>query len=116
MKIIKSFGFAIEGIIYAIRSQLNLRIHLFGLVIMICSSFYFRFTKMELIVSILSAIMVIALELINTAIESCVDLTTEDWKPLAKVAKDCAAGGVLVSSIGAVVIWGIIVFGKLTGS
>jgi diacylglycerol kinase (ATP) len=68
---------------------------------------------MELIASILSATLVIALEMINTAIESCVDLITEEWKPLAKASKDCAAGAVLVSSIGAVVIWGIIVVSRL---
>ena len=113
MNLIQSFRFAIEGLLYAIRSQLNLRIHLCGLLFMIWSSFYFRFTKMELIASILSATLVIALEMINTAIESCVDLITEEWKPLAKASKDCAAGAVLVSSIGAVVIWGIIVVSRL---
>jgi len=113
MKRIHSFRFAIEGIAYAIRTQLNLRIQLVGLGFMVLSSFYFQFTKMELVVSIVSATMVIALEMMNTALESCVDLMTEEWKPLAKIAKDCAAGGVLISSISALIVWGIIVVGKL---
>jgi diacylglycerol kinase len=57
--------------------------------------------------------LVISAELINTAIESSVDLTTKETQSLAKIAKDCAAGAVLVLAISSVVVWGVIVYGKI---
>jgi diacylglycerol kinase (ATP) len=53
------------------------------------------------------------LELVNTAVESVVDLVTEEWRPLARRAKDCAAGAVLIAAIWAAVVGGIIFFPKL---
>ena len=57
--------------------------------------------------------LIMGLELVNTAVESVVDLVTEEWRPLARRAKDCAAGAVLIAAIWAAVVGGIIFFPKL---
>ena len=79
---------------------------------MLLTAYYFQFEKWELIVCLILSALVFFAELLNTAIESLVDLTTQEFSELAKVAKDCAAGAVLVLAVFAMVVWGIIVFGK----
>lgn len=112
MRLFKSFQYAWNGILYCFKTQANFRIHFLGFIFMIASAYYFRFEKMEWIACLMLSALVFFAELINTAIESVVDLTTQEFSELAKVAKDCAAGAVLVLAIFSVVVWGIIVFGK----
>lgn len=112
MRFFKSFKYAWNGILYCFKTQANFRIHLVGFIFMLTSAFYFRFEKMEWIVCLMLSALVFFAELINTALESVVDLTTQEFSELAKVAKDSAAGAVLVLAVFAVVVWGIIVFGK----
>jgi diacylglycerol kinase len=77
------------------------------------SAFYFRFEKIEWIICLILSALVFFAELVNTAIESVVDLTTTEFSELAKVAKDCAAGAVLVLAVFAVIVWSMIVWGKI---
>ena len=104
IKLFKSFGFAFKGIIYCIKSERNMRIHL-------CAAFYvllimpfFELEKSERAVIYIVISLVIALEMINTAVEAAVDLKTKERDSLAGIAKDCAAGAVLCSAIVSVVI------------
>lgn len=108
-KLLDSFNYAIEGIINAVRSQRNMRIHMAAALIVLTACFFYDLSKIELLIVIMTISMVIAAELINTAIEFAIDATTNYYHPLAKHAKNAAAGGVLVTAINAVVV-GYIVF------
>ncbi len=107
--IIKSFGYAFEGIINTVKSERNMKIHwAFVLAVVICG-FIFRITYTEWLICLTLFGLVTSLELVNTAVEAVVDLVTEEKKPLAKKAKDAAAGAVLIAAIFAALI-GLIIF------
>ncbi|MET3727756.1 diacylglycerol kinase [Fictibacillus halophilus] len=108
-KLFSSFGFAFKGIIATFKSEQNFKIHTFMSVIVIIIAIALDFSKERFVLLFIVIGVVLALELINTAIESTVDLITENKHPLAKKAKDAAAGAVLVFSIFAVII-GILLF------
>lgn len=107
--LLRSFAYAIEGIRTAIIAERNMRIHLLFSFLVIGGSFFFSITRMEWLFIILVISGMFALELINSAIERVVDLVTEEYHPLAKQAKDLAAGAVFLYAIFSVII-GIIVF------
>ena len=113
MRLPKSFQYAWNGISYCFRTQANFRIHLLGFICMLTSAFYFRFEKMEWMICLILSALVFFAELVNTAIESVVDLSTTELSELAKVAKDCAAGAVLVLAAISVLVWTMIVWGKI---
>lgn len=105
----ESVGHALNGIEYTVDHERNFKIEiLFALVVSILS-FALKVSVIEWCVLILVIGMVLALEMINTALERCVDLVTKDYKELAKNAKDVAAGAVLVMSMFSVII-GILIF------
>lgn len=109
-KLLDSFNFAINGIIYALRTQRNMRIH-FGIsLIVLLSTFFYDIGKLEFIALAISITLVVVAELINTAIESVIDLSTNHYHPLAKIAKDTAAGAVFLTALNAILV-GYIVFG-----
>ncbi len=109
---IASFNYAVEGLIYSLMSQNNMRAHYVAAVVVIIGMLFFDLTRMESALVFLSIILVIFAELINTAIESVVDLITEEFRPLAKVAKDVAAGAVVVTAINAVVVGYLVFYDK----
>lgn len=102
--LLKSFSFAVYGIMTAIKTERNMRIHLSCTVIVIGCSFYFSITKIEWLFILFAIGGMLALELVNTAIERVVDLVTNEYHPLAKQAKDLAAGAVFIYMILSVVI------------
>ena len=104
--------FALQGIFFGIKNERNFKIQFTGLLFMIVSAFYFKFLYFEWSVCILSATLVLALELMNTAIEKSLDLLYPNKHQLVKIAKDCAAGAVLIASFAAFTIWLIIVLNK----
>ncbi|MBO9129600.1 diacylglycerol kinase family protein [Bacillus sp. 165] len=106
--IIMSFVYAVWGICYAIQHERNVQIHFWVTIIVTVCGLYLRITRIEWLIVLLTIGVVISLEMINTAIEKAVDVATEDIHPLAKIAKDVAAGAVLVFSIIAVIIGGVI--------
>ena len=95
----KSFGYAFEGVWNTVKSERNMQIHLGFTVCVIIAGFIFSITKTEWLICLVLFGQVMSLELVNTALEACVDVATDEWKPLAKKAKDAAAGAVLVSAI-----------------
>lgn len=107
-RIFKSFQYAINGIIYNFKTQRNFKIHTLGFIFMNFFAFYFQFNTSEYIICLILSALVFFAELINTAIESLVDLSTQEYHNLAKIAKDCAAGAVLVLAICSVVVFGLI--------
>jgi undecaprenol kinase len=108
--LMRSFYFAISGIISAFRSERNLRIHLTLSVLVVLLGWGLSITRIEWLMIVLVIGGMLCSELVNSAIERVVDLVTEDYHPLAKQAKDIAAGAVLLFAITSVVV-GIIIFG-----
>lgn len=113
ISLIKSFNYAVEGIIYSLSSQRNMRIHYIIALFVLVASLFFDLTRIELSVLFISITFVVVAEMFNTAIESAVDLTTTEYSPLAKIAKDVAAGAVLISVINAVGMGYLLFFDKL---
>ncbi|SDN27743.1 diacylglycerol kinase family protein [Acetanaerobacterium elongatum] len=106
---VKSFQYAITGIISSIVSERNIRIHLVVTLYILYFSRFYSLSRAEYILLILTICFVIATEMLNTAIETVVDLVTDAYARLAKIAKDVAAGAVLVAAFSAVVV-GVILF------
>jgi diacylglycerol kinase (ATP) len=105
-----SFKYAWAGISYAFQSQRNFRIHVAVGVLAIGLSLFLHLQPVEIAVIGLTSGLVLALELLNTALESLVDLTVKQtYHDLAKIAKDCAAGAVLISALVAVLVAGILI-------
>ncbi|KXY48940.1 diacylglycerol kinase family protein [Bacillus sp. FSL M7-1020] len=107
-KLLDSFGYAIVGIFFCLRHERNMRIHYLAAVIVICCGFYFHITKIEWVVLLIVIGIVMGLEMVNTAVEKTVDLVTAGIHPFAKIAKDVAAGAVLLFAVIAVIIGAII--------
>lgn len=104
-ELIKSFGYAFQGLFTAIKTERNMRIHIVCMIYMyfFLSCFdFFEITRTELAIIFIANGLVIGAELINTAIEAAVDMHGEEHTPLGKIAKDCGAGAVLVFTIFAV--------------
>lgn len=107
--LISSFGYAIQGIRYALKKDQNFRVHIVVGLIVIGLSLIFRVSAFEMSILGVMIVLVIATEMINTAIENMVDLITREYREEAKIAKDVSGGMVLISSLGALII-GILIF------
>ncbi|AVH65102.1 diacylglycerol kinase [Nostoc sp. 'Peltigera membranacea cyanobiont' 213] len=109
-----SFKYAWAGISYSFRTQRNFRIHVSVCAMAIGLSVFLHLQAVEIAVIGITSGLVLALELLNTAIESLVDLTVKQtYHELAKIAKDCAAGAVLVSALVAVLVAGTLLLPPL---
>lgn len=111
--LLESFNRAVDGIVYCFQTQRNLRIHLFMAVIVLFFSLWLHITKEEFLLVFFVTALVLVAEMINTGIEVTIDLITGEYHPLAALAKDVAAGAVLVAAITAVVTGYIIFFPKI---
>jgi diacylglycerol kinase (ATP) len=107
--LIESFNFAFEGIIHSLRTQRNLRLHFLIATGVIVAAVAFDVSRLELIVLFISISFVLIAEMLNSAIEAAVDVASTSFDPLAKLAKDVAAGAVLIASINAVAV-GYLIF------
>lgn len=105
----KSFGFAFEGIFAVVKKERNMQIHCCMMLLVILAGLFFQISAVEWCICFVLFGLIMSLELVNTAVESVVDLVTEERRPLAKLAKDAAAGAVLIASIMAAVA-GLIIF------
>lgn len=108
--VLESFKYAYQGIVYALKTQRNMRIHLSAFILIILVSIFFKITTIEFAILLLVGTIVVIAEMINTAIESAIDLYSRERHPLAKIGKDVAAGAVLMSSFSSVAI-GVIILG-----
>lgn len=104
------FWFAVHGIVHAVRTERNMSIHLISSVLVVLFAWWLPTTTIEKLILLGWVVLVIALELMNTAVERTVDLVTKEIEPLAKQAKDVAAGSVLIASVGAA-ITALVIFG-----
>ena len=105
----ESFNFAFEGIIHVLRTQRNMRIHFAIATAVLVAALWTGVDKIELIALLLAISFVLIAEMINSALEAGIDVATTSFDPLAKLAKDIAAGAVLIATVNAVAI-GYLVF------
>jgi diacylglycerol kinase (ATP) len=110
--IIESFNYAIEGVVHVLRTQRNMRIHFVIAVAVLITAAAVGVSKIELIVLLLSITFVLVAEMINTAVEGTIDASTTSFDPMAKLAKDIAAGAVLIASVNAVAVGYLVFAGK----
>jgi diacylglycerol kinase (ATP) len=107
--ILDSFNFAFEGIIHVLRTQRNMRVHLAAAIAVLVGAVWVGVSKLELIALLLAIAFVFITEMVNSALEQAIDVATTSFDPLAKLAKDVAAGAVLIATVNAVAI-GYLVF------
>jgi diacylglycerol kinase (ATP) len=104
-----SFRYAFAGIGYLLWTQRNAKIHTALGAAAVALGFLLRIERGEWLALVLTIVLVLAAEGVNTAVEAAVDLASPAYHPLAKVAKDVAAGTVLLTAIGSVIV-GLILF------
>ena len=110
---IDAFANALNGIGYAIKTQRNIKIQLIVSIIVTIAGIFFHFTATEFMLLTFSCSLVLLTEMINTAIESAVNLNTTEYHPIAKIAKDVGAGSVVVASLNEIIIGCILYLGKI---
>ncbi len=109
----RSFANAWNGIVICFVEERNIKIHCFAAVMVLIFGNLLHISVTEWCICFILFGLIMGMELVNTAVESVVDLVTDEWRPLAKRAKDCAAGAVLIASFWTAVTGGIIFFPKL---
>lgn len=112
-KILKSLGYAAQGIGLLFSTQLNAKVHLAAAVMVIVAGVYFEIDRLDWCIIILTICLVLSAEAFNSAIEVLCDLVHADYHPMIKKTKDMAAGGVLITALGAVVVAVFIFSSKL---
>jgi undecaprenol kinase len=108
-KFVRSFGFAAQGIATALKTEQNMRVHTFAAVTVVGAGFLTGLKLTEWLIIVILIGGMIALELVNSAFERTIDLVTSELHPLAKQAKDMAAGAVLVFAVTSAII-GLLIF------
>lgn len=112
-RLIDSLNYAFEGIIYALKTQRNMKIHFLVAIIVLFASLFFDLTRIEILILLLTISMVIVAEMINTSIESTIDLITDKYHIFAKIAKNVAAGAVLIAAINSIIVAYLIFFHRI---
>lgn len=103
-----AFACASCGVKHAVVSQRNFKVHFAFALLAVLLGFLLRIPQPSWLAVVLCIIIVLSLEMLNTAVESIVDLASPEWNMLAKIAKDCAAGSVFVAAIGSLVVAAIV--------
>ncbi len=107
--ILESFNYALEGLIHVVRTQRNMRLHFAIAIAVLVIGLVTGVNRLELIALLLAIAFVLIAEMFNSAVEHAIDVATTSFDPLAKLAKDIAAGAVLIASVNAIAI-GYLVF------
>ena len=112
-RLVDSFNFAIEGLISSLKNEKHMKVHILAAIIIVILAIIINASKVEILIISLSVSFVLITELINTAVEAIVDLVSPERHPLAKLAKDVAAGAVLVAAINALCVGYLLFYDKL---
>jgi len=110
-RFVESFNAAVEGFIYVLKTERNMRIHFLAAFFFVLLGIYLNFTYLEISALAFAIALVLATEMVNTAIELTIDMVKAEFHPMARIIKDIGAGAVLLASINAVII-GYILFSK----
>ena len=108
-----SFNYAFEGLVHALRTQRNIRIHFAVAAVVVVAAVWVGVSKLELIVLLISITFVLCAELVNTAIEGAIDVSTTSFDPMAKLTKDVAAGAVLIATLNALAVGYLVFSGRI---
>lgn len=108
-KLIESANYAIEGILHAARTQRHVRYHFYAAILILIFSLVLGISRTEFIAIIIVAVVVLAVEMLNSAVEETVNILFRDYDRRAKAIKDIAAGAVLTTAVGAAIV-GYVVF------
>lgn len=111
--LLASFGYAAQGMATALANERNMRIHLTAVVVVSTIGAFLSLAPMEWVILTLTMALVIAAELLNTAIEAAVDLVCPRPHPLAAVAKNAAAAAVLVTAVAALIVAWLLLWPKI---
>jgi len=109
----ESLNHAVDGIIYAFKTERNLKVHFVVTLLVLITCLLLDLTKLEIVMIFFAIALVIVTEMFNTAIEAFVDLLTLSHHPLARIAKDISAGGVLIATINALAIGYLLIFSAI---
>jgi diacylglycerol kinase (ATP) len=107
--VVNSLNYAFEGVIYVVRTQRNMRIHFAIAVLVLLLGVLLGVTRFELLALMVSVSFVLVAEMLNTALEKAIDVATNSFDPVARAAKDVAAGAVLIAAVNAIFV-GYVVF------
>ena len=110
-RFVESFNAAIEGFIYVLRTERNMRIHYLVALFIILLGIYLNFTYLEILILCGTITLVLASEMMNTTVEHVVDMIKNEFHPIARIIKDISAGAVLLASINAVIV-GYLLFSR----
>jgi diacylglycerol kinase (ATP) len=112
--LLHSFNWAFDGIVHALRYERNMWIHFTIAGLVLLGALFFALTRLEVIALLVAISFVLITEMFNTAIEHVVDLITDEDDPRAKVAKDVAAGAVLIAAVNAIAVAYLVFYDKIT--
>ncbi|MHB1389853.1 MAG: diacylglycerol kinase [Thermoleophilia bacterium] len=101
---LKSFTFAFEGIVHVLRTQRNMKIHFVLAFLVLGGSLFFNLSRTELVTLMITVSFVLVMEMVNTAVEAAIDTFGTAFDPMAKIAKDVAAGAVLLAALNALAV------------
>ena len=112
-KYCKSFKHSVDGIVYVIENEFNILIMMLVTILVLALCFFLKISQTELCLIVICTGLLMACELINSAIEAAVDLTTLEINPLAKISKDCSSGGTFIAAFAYATVVCIIVVPKI---
>ena len=104
-----SINYALQGLVHTLKTQINMKIHFFLAFVVLFGSLFFNISKIELVLLFFTIFFVIAMEMVNTAVEIITDMVAKEYNYHIKIAKNIAAGAVVISAINAVIV-GYLIF------
>jgi diacylglycerol kinase (ATP) len=115
ISLLQSFNYAFDGIIHVLRTQRNMKIHFAVAVLVLIAAFFFDLDRLDVVALLVAIAFVLIAEMINTALEYAIDIFTTRYDPLAKLAKDIAAGAVLIATVNALAVAYLVFYDNLSG-
>ena len=106
------FKYAAEGVVHVFRTQRHMKFHFLIMALVLLVSLISNLRRWEMLALLFTISLVLVAEMFNTAVEALVDLVTQTYHPLAKFAKDIAAGAVLIATVNALVVGFLLYFGE----
>jgi diacylglycerol kinase (ATP) len=114
-KFLDSFNYAVAGVVHTLRTQRNMRIHFTAAVLALGLGLYLHVSSGDLLFLFFAITLVIMAEMFNTAVETVVNLCVQEYHPLARIAKDVAAGAVIIAALNSLVVAYIVFYPRLEG-
>lgn len=109
-----SFTWAFEGVVFVLRTQRNMQVHVAAGLLVFILALVLGVSRFELLALVLAVCLVLVAEMFNTALEAAIDAVITSYHPLVKIAKDVAAGAVLIAALAAVAVAYLVLYGRLS--